>query len=155
MQARSPDPATGTAVLAVLAWIACVVAGNGLISVGTGLEVVPLHRAGPLAEPVAVAVTGLLLVARTVRPQRRTGWLVVECALIAYLALVIVGAVVAGIFGGGAAGLLFAADAATSVFTVVDALLAGAVGLAVLLIARARAAGAGRPRWPWERDEDP
>lgn len=155
MPARSPDPATGTAVLALFAWIACVVAGNGLISVATGLEVIPLHRAGPLAEPVAVAVAGLLLLTRTLRPQRRTGWLALECALIAYLALVIVGAVAAGFAGGGGAALLFAADAATSAFTIVDALLAAAAGLVVLLVARARAAGAGRPRWPWEREGDP
>ena len=154
MRPRRTDPNTSTAGLAALAWVAVVVAGNGLVSVATGLEVVPIAAAGPLAEPVAVGVAATLLFLR-MRVGPAAGRVPVESALIAYLALLVAGSGVAGLAGGGGTALLFAGDAALSPFVLVDAALAALAGLAVLLIARGRQAGAGRPRWPWERDEDP
>ena len=55
--------------------------------------------------------------------------------------------------GGSGPAFLTAGSAATSVFTLVDALLAALGGLIVLLVVRAREAGAGPPRWPWERED--
>ena len=46
----------GIAVFVGLGWVATVVAANGLVSLGSGLEVVPVRAAGPLAEPVGVVV---------------------------------------------------------------------------------------------------
>jgi zinc transporter ZupT len=52
-------------------------------------------------------------------------------------------------------GLLWIATEAASPFQIADALLAVVAGLIMLLVLRAQAAGAHRPRWPWERDDEP
>jgi hypothetical protein len=131
-----------------------VVAANGLVSLGTGLEVVPVGGAGPLAEPVGVAVAALVLALRAARSTARSALLPLETALLAAVALILVPAFVALLMGGSGAGFLTLGRAATSVFTLTDLLLAAVAGLVVLLVVRARAAGAGRPRWPWEGPDD-
>lgn len=138
-----------------LGWIACVVAANGFVSLATDLEVVPVAGAGPLAEPVAVAVAALVITPRMARSSVRSAVLPVETALLAALALILVPAAVALVMGGAGAAFLELGSSATSVFTVTDALLAAVAGLIALLVVRARAAGAGRPRWPWEDDDRP
>ncbi|MDQ1668637.1 MAG: hypothetical protein QOE40_698, partial [Actinomycetota bacterium] len=40
-------------------------------------------------------------------------------------------------------------------FTLVPTALAAVAGFVFGVAARARAAGAARPRWPWERHDDP
>jgi hypothetical protein len=157
----SPTPGTdgragaGLAVLLGLGWVACVVAANGFVSLATDLEVVPLTAAGPLAEPVGVALVALAIAPRMARSTARSVVLPVETALIAALGLILVPAVVALVMGGPGAGFLEIGQAATSLFTLTDALLAAVAGLVALLVVRARAAGAGRPRWPWEDDDRP
>jgi hypothetical protein len=143
------------AVFVGLGWIATVVAANGLVSLGSGLEVVPVRGAGPLAEPVAVVVGALALVLRSARSTARSTLLPLETALLAAVALILVPAVVALVMGGPGAAFLTLGRAATSVFTLADVVLAAIAGLVVLLVVRARAAGAGRPRWPWEDEERP
>jgi hypothetical protein len=142
-------------VLVGLGWIATVVAANGLVSLGTGLEVVPVRDTGPLAEPVGVAVAAAALALRSGFATARSALLPVEAALIAAVTQIVVPALVVVLMAGMGAAFLTAGAAATSVFTLVDALLAALGGLIVLLVVRARAAGAGTPRWPWERDEGP
>ena len=142
-------------MLLALGWIACVVAANGFVSLATDLEVVPLAAAGPLAEPIGVAVTALVMAPRVARSTARSVALPVETALIAALALILVPAVVTVVMGGAGPAFLELGRAATSVFTLTDALLAAVAGLVALLVVRARAAGAGRPRWPWEDDDQP
>jgi hypothetical protein len=155
--ARPPERAAGIAALVVLGWGAFVVAANGFISLYTGLEVVPLAGAGPLVAPVAVAVALLALLVLFARTRSsRTTWLPLYAGALAYLVMVLVGAFLYLIGHGSAAeGLLYLASAASSLFTIVDALLAVVAGLVFMLILRARAAGAHRPRWPWERDDEP
>lgn len=130
-------------------------AANGLVSLGTGLEVVPVRETGPLAEPVGVAVAALLLMLRTGVSTARSGLLPVEAALLAAVVQIVVPALVVLLMTGSGPAFLTAGRAATSVFTLTDALLAALAGLIVLLVVRARAAGAARPRWPWERDDEP
>lgn len=149
----APDARIGasTAVLAAVAWIASVVAANGFLSLGTGLEVVSVAGAGPLAEPVGVVLAAVLIALRGAFSTARSALLPVEHLLVAAVCLIVVPALVAALNGAGTAFLALGA-AATSPFTIIDAVLAAAAGLVVLLLARAKAAGAGRPRWPWERD---
>jgi hypothetical protein len=128
------------------------VAANGLVSLATGLEVMPLAGAGPVAEPAGVAVAAVLLALRTGRATARGTLLPLETALLAAVALVVVPGAVALPTGPGES-LATIGQAATSPFTLVDVVLAAVAGLVVLLVVRARAAGAGRPRWPWEDDD--
>jgi hypothetical protein len=141
--------------MAAFGWIAFAVAANGLISLATGLEVVPEGSAGPLAEPVGVAVAAVALAFATGFSTGRSVLLPLETALIAAAALILVTAFVGVLFGGAGAGFITLGRAATSVFTLADVLLAAVAGLIVLLVVRGRAAGAGSPRWPWEDDERP
>lgn len=141
----------GIAILVAVGWAASVVAANGLISLGTGLEVVPEAGAGPLAEPVAVAVATVLVAVRSGRSTARSALLPLETALLAAAALIVVPAAVALVTGPGEA----LGRAATSVFTAVAVVLGALAGLIVLLVTRARAAGAGTPRWPWEDGDRP
>lgn len=141
-------------MLVGLGWIATVVAANGLVSLGTGLEVVPIRDVGPLAEPVGVAVAAVAVAWRSGLATVRSVLLPVETALLAAVVQVVVPAAVVLLMSGTGPAFLSLGGAATSVFTLVDALLAAAGGLTVLLVVRARAAGAGPPRWPWERDDD-
>ncbi len=131
-----------------------MIAGNGFVSLLTGLEVVPVTAAGPLAEPIGVAVAGVLIAVRAARTPTTARLLPVECLLIAYLGVVLVPSLVTLVGGGGAAMVLLARTA-TGPFAIVDALLAAVLGLILTALARARDAGAGRPRWPWEEDGDP
>jgi hypothetical protein len=132
-----------------------VVAANGLVSVGSGLEVVPVRAAGPLAEPVGVVVAALAIAVRSARSTARSTLLPLETALLAAVALILVPGAVALASGGAGTGLVTIGRSATSVFTLTDVVLAALAGLVVLLLVRARVAGAGRPRWPWEDDEEP
>lgn len=138
-----------------LGWIATVVAANGLLSLGSGLEVVPVRGAGPLAEPAGVAIGALALAVRSGRSTARSTLLPLETALLAAVALILVPAVVALVMAGPGPAFLVLGRAATSVFTLTDVVLAAVGGLAALLVVRARAAGAGRPRWPWEDEDRP
>ena len=151
------ERAPGTAALVVLGWGALVVAANGFVSLYTGQEVVPLSDAGPLVGPVAIGVALLallLLFART--RSSRTTWLPLIAGALAYLVIVLVGAVGYLMARGALAdGLLYLASSASSLFTIADAVLAAVAGLVFVLLLRARAAGAHRPRWPWERPDEP
>lgn len=138
-----------------LGWVATVVAANGLVSLGSGLEVVPVRAAGPLAEPIGVVVAALAIAVRSALSTARSTLLPVETALIAAVSLIVVPGVVALLTAGAGPGLLTLGRSATSVFTLADVVLAALAGLVVLLVVRARGAGAGRPRWPWEDDEQP
>ncbi len=150
-----PHAGWGLAALAGLGWIACAIAADGFVSLATDLEVMPIGGAGPLAEPAGIAVAAIVLGVRVARSTARSVLLPVEAALLAALALIVAPAAVALVMGGPGAAFLTLGRSATSVSTLTDALLAALAGLLVLLVVRARAAGAGRPRWPWEDDDRP
>lgn len=152
--APAPDGRRLTAVLVALGWGAAVVAANGFVSLFTGLEVDPLTNAGPLVVPVAVAAALVVLLVRLLRVHDRAGWLPLECGVLVYLVQLLVGAVVYLLVRASPAdGVLWIATQAASPFQITDAALALLAGLIMLLVLRAQAAGAQRPRWPWERDD--
>jgi hypothetical protein len=156
MPEPAPDGRRLTAVLVALGWGAAVVAANGFVSLLTGLEVNPLRDAGPLVVPVAVTAALAVLLVRLLRVHDRTGWLPLECGVLVYLVQLVVGAVVYALLRASIAdGLLWVATEAASPFQIADAALALLAGLIMLLVLRAQAAGAERPRWPWERNDDP
>ena len=153
--APRPDGRRLTAVLVALGWGAAVVAANGFVSLLADLEVDPLADAGPLVVPIAVLVALVALLVRLLRVQDRTAWLPLECGVLVYLVQLLVGALVYLVVRGSPAdGLLWIATQAASPFQITDAALALVAGLIMLLVLRAQAAGARRPRWPWERDDD-
>jgi uncharacterized protein DUF6121 len=153
--APRPDDRRLFAVLITLGWGAAVVAANGFVSLLTDLEVDPLRDAGPLVLPVAVAVALVALLVRLLRVHDRTGWLPLECGVLVYLVQLLVGAIVYLLVRAAPAdGLLWIATQAASPFQIADAVLALLGGLVMVVALRARAAGAERPRWPWERHDD-
>jgi hypothetical protein len=101
-----------------------------------------------------VAVATVLLGLRAGTATARSVLLPLETALLAAVALILVPGAVALLTGPGDA-FLTVGRAAVSVFTLTDVVLAALAGLVVLLVVRARAAGADRPRWPWEDRDDP
>jgi hypothetical protein len=135
-------------------WAACVVAADGLLSLVLDVEAVPAPGVGALVVPAATIVALLVLAAVLLRgvPRDRAWPVPVGAAVGAYLALLLAGAAARAIETGPAAAVVYAAGASTNVFTLVPAALAAVAGFALVLVARATAAGAGRPRWPWERD---
>jgi hypothetical protein len=153
--AAPPDGRRLTAVLVALGWGAAVVAANGFVSLFTGLEVDPLRNAGPLVVPFAVVAALVALLVRLLRVHDRAGWLPLECGVLVYLVQLVVGALVYLIVRASPAdGVLWLATQAAGPFQIADAVLAFVAGLIMLLVVRAQAAGAQRPRWPWERDDD-
>lgn len=136
-------------------WAACVVAADGLLSLFLDIEAVPARGIGPLVVPVAtlVAMVVVLLVLLRGVPRERAWPVPVAAAVGAYLALLAAGAVARAVEAGPAAAVVYAAAAATNLFTWLPAALAAVAGFALVLIARATAAGARRPRWPWERED--
>lgn len=157
MTERAPtsDGRRLTAVLVALGWGAAVVAADGLVSLFTGLEVDPLRNAGPLVVPAAVVAALVALLVRLLRGNDRTGWLALECGVIVYLVQLVVGALVYLLIRGSLAdGVLWIATQAASPFQLTDVALALVAGLIMMLVVRAQAAGASRPRWPWERDDE-
>jgi hypothetical protein len=155
MAEPAPDGRRLTAVLVALGWGAAVVAANGFVSLFTGLEVDPLRDAGPLVVPVAVAAALALLLVRLLRVHDRTGWLPLECGVLVYFVQLVVGAITYSLVRASLTdGVLWVATQAASPFQLTDAALALLAGLIMLLVLRAQAAGAERPRWPWERKDD-
>lgn len=148
------DRAPAAALMLAALWAACVVAADGLLSLFLDVEAVPARGIGPLVVPAATIVALIVVVLVLLRgvPRERAWPVPVSSAVGAYLALVLAGALARGAEAGPAAALVYAAASSTNVFTLVPAALAAVAGLALVVVARATSAGAGRPRWPWERD---
>lgn len=147
----APPPRVRAAVLVALAWVACVVAASGFISLLTDREVVPVAAAGPLAAPAGIAAGAVLL---TVLGSARTPGrlLPVTCGLAAWIAFLAGSALVALLDGGAGTAVRLLLRSAGGPFALAAAVLGAAAGVVLLLLDRARRQGAGRPRWPWEGD---
>ena len=139
-------------MLATAAWAAAVVAANGFVSLLTGAEVLPVVEAGPLAVPVGIALAGVLIAVRAARATAASVLLPVELLLLGWV-VPLAGAALVALLSGVGPALLTLAGLATSPFLLADSVLAAVAGIVVLLLVRAADAGAGRPRWPWERDD--
>ncbi len=140
-----------------MAWFAFVVAADGTLSLVLDVEVVDVPGAGPLVGPIAVAGAALALFGMLgPAGRRRAGVVGVESAVVVAFAMVAIGAIGYAVVRGSAPdALLYAARASTSVFTLAAALLAFVAGVICATLVGAREAGARRPRWPWERDDEP
>lgn len=148
--------APGIAALTVLAWAACVIASDGVLSLLLDLDVVPERGAGSLVGPAMIAAAVLALLVRLLlgTARGRCSLLPVETLFGTYLVLLVVGSVAYAIVRGEAAtALLFAAGSALSVFVLLPAVLAGVAGVVFVAMLRAQDLGAGPPKWPWERDD--
>lgn len=137
-------------------YLAVVVCGYGFVSLLLDVEVVADPRAGVLVGPAAVGASVLAVLAtlglRLRRPQRMLGTVVIAAAT-SWLALVLVAMVghVLGTTGGVLDSVLFGLGFGIGWFgLLVPASAALAASLAVI-VARGRAEGMDRPRWPWER----
>ena len=147
------SPPVATAV-AVVGFFALLIAGFGVLSLLTGDEVLPVTGlgqapgiGGTALAVVAFALTTALTV-RAVRPRYAGVLSIAVATFLAYLLGVLVGAVLSGtdVARTGAA----IGGFATSWFAVVLASAAVVAGWAAVALVRT---AAGRPRWPWERDE--
>ncbi|ERK72009.1 DUF6121 family protein [Leifsonia aquatica] len=156
--------ATIVALFAAGLYLALIVAGFGLLSLATNTEVVADPAIGTLVGPIMVgaAVLALLLalIARGTRVpadrQRVSPGNALLIGLVCYLVYVVAGAV-AGIAGDPSQSLravLFAAGQFGSWYAVLVGIAAFVVTLLYQLVLVGRFAQRGRPRWPWEGDDD-
>lgn len=146
-------PPVATA-FALVGFFALVVAGFGMLSLFSGADVLPVAGLGQLpgvgGTVLAVVVFGLTTWA-AVRP-RRARYVAVPTVAVATFLAYLFGVLLGAVFSGTDAARTAAAIGAfaTSWFAVV--LASAALVCAWVAIALVRTA-AGRPRWPWERDE--
>jgi hypothetical protein len=159
----SPAPGSSGAVrpLAALAYatvgfVALVIAGFGMTSLLLDADViaVPGLGAAPGALGVALATLSFAGVVwatvRTARPSYGGSALAAVAAFLGYLAGVWFGALLAGVDLARATAA--AGGFATSVFALVLLGAAFVSGWVAVALVRTRA---HRPRWPWERDDEP
>lgn len=142
-------------LLATVGFFALLVGGFGILSLLLDADVISTPGIGLLAGALAAAaaVAGFALVlwraTRAPRPSYSAAGLATLVAVVAYLALLWIGALVQG------AGLALATAAVggfvTSWFVVLLAGCAFVAGWCGVALVRTEAR---RPRWPWERDED-
>ncbi|QEO15139.1 hypothetical protein FLP10_12480 [Agromyces intestinalis] len=137
--------------------LALVVCAFGLVSLATDAEVVGDPAVGVLVGPLSIgaSVAAVLVVLgfRLRRPER-LGGTVLLAALAAWAALVVVA--IAGhalsTTGSVAASVVFGFAFGIGWFGVLVPVIAAVAASFAVLVARGRAAGMDRPRWPWERD---
>ena len=151
-------PAWVIAALTSAAYLALVVCAYGFVSLLTDAEVIASPDAGLLVGPaiVAAAVIALLLhLGRALRRPQRMAGPVLLAALWTWLAAVVVAIVGYALATGTAlASVLFGLGFGVGWFGLLIPVLAALVTSFAVLIARGQQAGAERPRWPWERDDD-
>jgi hypothetical protein len=144
--------------------LALIVAGFGLLSLATNTEVVADPAVGTLVGPVmtGAAVVALLLALIGIgtrvpaERQRVAPGTALLVGLVCYLVFVVAGAV-AGIAGDPSQSLralLFAAGQFGSWYAVLVGVVSFVVTLLYQLVLVGRFSQRGRPRWPWEGDDD-
>jgi len=155
------EPGRGVAppvavVFATIGFIALGICGLGLLSLLLDAEVIATPGLGQLPGVVGfglatVAVfVALWVVLHRARPSYTAALLVASAALLAYLLGMLAGAVLVG--GDAARAVAAAGGFLTSWFAFVLAAAAFVAGWAGVALVRTRA---GRPRWPWEGDDEP
>jgi hypothetical protein len=141
---------------ATAGFVALVIAGFGMTSLLMDAEViaVPGLGAGPGALGVAVATlafaAAVWATVRAVRPSYGGSAVAAVAAFVGYLAGLWVGALVSGVDLARASAA--AGGFATSAFALVLLGAAFVSGWVAVALVRTRA---HRPRWPWERDDEP
>ena len=155
--------AATVAIFASGLFLALLIAAFGVISLLSGTEVIADRRAGELAGPVAAAaatllVIGCLLLIALRVPESRQRVAPLAAAGIgvgAYLAWALFAALAFLLGRGDPVGaLIFFGGLLTGPFAICAGIIAFVVALLYTLVLASRVAERGRPRWPWERDED-
>jgi predicted RND superfamily exporter protein len=156
--------ATVVACFAAGLYLALLVAAFGLISLATNTEVIADPSVGTLVGPVMAGAAVVMLLVFLIslgrrvpaERQRISPGVAFGVAVACYFVFVAAGGVA------GAAGdpsqpfryFLFAFAQLGSVYSIVTGILAFVVTLLYQLVLVGRFRQRGRPRWPWERDED-
>lgn len=152
---RGPVSTPVALALTTAGFFALLVAGFGMLSLLTDAEVLPVSGLGqaPGIVGTVAAVVGFAVATAAVIRRPRASYagvlVIVVTAFLAYLAGVLVGAVLTGVDPARAVAAVGAF--ATSWFAVVLASVALVAGWCAVALVRTRAA---RPRWPWEHDDD-
>jgi hypothetical protein len=148
------------AVFATVLFAALVVAGFGMVSLATNLDVIADDAVGPLVGPTMTAMAILLvLVLQIVHgistppdKQRVAVGFAVGVGVAAYGLFLLTGAVLVAagdgdIFGG----VVFAGSLLASPFALTLGVLAAVVALVYSILLASHYGENGRPLWPWER----
>jgi hypothetical protein len=152
------------AVFAAFLYLAIVIAAFGLISLATNTDVIDDPDAGPLVGPSMIGSATVLvlvfLISMGIREQADKQRISPLAALTVGVAAYFVYAAAGGIAGG--AGdpsqpfhyVLFALGQLGSLYAIVAGVAAFVVTLLYQLVLVGRFRDRGRPRWPWESDDD-
>ncbi|MGY4858094.1 DUF6121 family protein [Cryobacterium sp. AP23] len=152
--------ATVVAVFTTVLFAALLVAGLGMVSLFTNLDVIADRSVGPLVGPtmtvaVVLFVLVMLLVLGVNTPpekQRVAVGFALATGAGAFVLYVLTGAVlVAAGSGDAVAGILFGGEMIASPFAVTVGVLAFVVTLAYSILLASHYGEHGRPLWPWER----
>ncbi|WP_223691853.1 DUF6121 family protein [Leifsonia poae] len=152
------------AVFAAFLYLAILVAAFGLISLATNTEVISDPAVGPLVGPVmcgaaVLTVFGFLLAIGTHVPAERQRISTIVALTVGFAAYIIFAAAggVAGAAGDPAQPFhyfLFAFDQLGSWYSITAGIAGFVITLLYQLVLVGRFRQRGRPRWPWERDDE-
>jgi NADH:ubiquinone oxidoreductase subunit 6 (subunit J) len=138
-----------------------LVAAFGMISFLTNKDVVADDRAGPLVGPVMGASAVLLFffcllfIAIRIPKERQRIWLggALGIGVGCYLIYAVIGALIVGI-GDPFQALSFLGTQLIGPFAISVGIAGVLVALIYMLVIASRVGDKGRPRWPWERDDE-
>lgn len=148
------QPATAVA-FALIGYLALAICALGVTSLVTDRDVIDAPGAGQVPGIVGMALSVLALgltlwgVLRAPRPSYGAAFVAALAAFLGYVLGLCVGVVIAGVDAallGGAVGSFV-----LSWFAVALAAAGAVAGWSAVALVRTRS---GRPRWPWENDED-
>jgi hypothetical protein len=154
--------AATVAVFATVLHYALIIAIFGMISLLASLPVIADPNAGELVGPVAVAASGLLLfgclLAIALRvPEERQRIAPLTALVIGLGASAAYPFIGAGAFfatGDAVSALIFLGDQLTGPFAIAVGIVAFVIAILYMLILASRVGDRGRPKWPWEKDEE-
>jgi hypothetical protein len=154
--------AATVAVFASALYAAVIIAMFGMISLLAAVPVIGDPHAGELVGPVAVAAAVLLLFGcllaialRIPADQQRIAPLTaLGIGVGAYLAYCVLGAIAYFVTGDALGALIFLGGLMTGPFAIALGIAAFVIAVLFMLVLASRVAERGRPKWPWENDDD-
>jgi hypothetical protein len=158
-----PRYAAVVAAFATGLYAALVIAAFGLISLALDRDVIDDRSAGPLVGPfmtgvaVLVVLAAFLAIALRVPEERQRISLGVAflVGFGAYFFFCATGGILVGAGNGDPFGfILFAGSQLISPFAAAVGVLAFVVTILFTLVLASRVGARGRPRWPWEKDDE-
>jgi len=160
MAAGRPAPmgALLLATLGIVTWFALVIAGFGFLSLLLDADVVPESDAGPVFGTLVIVVAGailFMLLRRWLRTMPSGAAVFLTAAVAVWGTQLVIGTVGYTLISARLAELLaYPIRHAISPFTLMAALVAGAVAAGVLALRRSGGSVDAPPRWPWENDDE-